>query len=86
MKREPDSLVVATQASSVPARVRPAGLGGVRPVPDESHRARRIAASFGSDAERYEPCRPAYPQALVERIVCSFVMRHVTLVVTATRR
>jgi SAM-dependent methyltransferase len=40
------------------------------PVP-EPHRDRRVAESFGGDAERYDRARPAYPDALVERIVAA---------------
>ncbi|MEV6429849.1 class I SAM-dependent methyltransferase [Nocardia sp. NPDC051463] len=39
------------------------------PDPREAHRARHIAESFGSDAERYDRTRPRYPDALVARIV-----------------
>jgi SAM-dependent methyltransferase len=35
----------------------------------ESHQARELAESFGSDAGRYDRARPRYPGALVERIV-----------------
>ena len=35
----------------------------------ESHNARQMAESFGSDAERYDRARPNYPQALANRIV-----------------
>ena len=35
----------------------------------DSHRARQIAESFGTDAERYERARPSYPDALIDRIV-----------------
>jgi SAM-dependent methyltransferase len=35
----------------------------------ESHQARELAESFGSDADRYDRSRPRYPGALVERIV-----------------
>ncbi|MEV6485586.1 class I SAM-dependent methyltransferase [Streptomyces sp. NPDC051576] len=35
----------------------------------DSHRARQIAESFGTDAERYERARPGYPGALIDRIV-----------------
>lgn len=35
----------------------------------ESHHARRIAESFGSDAERYERTRPTYPRAMVDAIL-----------------
>ncbi|WP_435863503.1 hypothetical protein [Streptomyces prunicolor] len=35
----------------------------------DSHRARQIAESFGTDAERYERARPSYPGALIDRIV-----------------
>ncbi|MGW1867271.1 class I SAM-dependent methyltransferase [Streptomyces mauvecolor] len=41
------------------------------PAEDEPHRARRMAESFGSDAERYERARPRYPDALVRRIVAA---------------
>lgn len=37
--------------------------------PTEPHRARQIAESFGTDAERYDRARPSYPDALIERIV-----------------
>lgn len=39
--------------------------------PDESHCAREIAESFGSEAERYERTRPSYPAAMVEAILAS---------------
>ncbi|MGH3165216.1 MAG: class I SAM-dependent methyltransferase [Trebonia sp.] len=35
----------------------------------ESHQARQIAESFGTDAERYDRSRPSYPQAMVDAIV-----------------
>jgi SAM-dependent methyltransferase len=35
----------------------------------ESHRAREMAESFGSDPERYDRTRPSYPAAMVERVV-----------------
>ena len=34
----------------------------------ESHRAREIAESFGSDPDRYDRARPRYPGALIDRI------------------
>ena len=37
--------------------------------PSESHRARQIAESFGSEAERYERTRPTYPNAIVDAIL-----------------
>jgi SAM-dependent methyltransferase len=37
----------------------------------ESHQAREVAESFGSDAERYDRARPSYPAALVDRILAS---------------
>jgi SAM-dependent methyltransferase len=40
-----------------------------RPARIEPHRARKVAESFGTDAERYDRTRPRYPDALVERIV-----------------
>lgn len=39
------------------------------PSPAEPHEARRMAESFGTDAQRYDRARPGYPDALVERIV-----------------
>ncbi len=35
----------------------------------QAHRARGIAESFGTDAQRYDRARPGYPDALVARIV-----------------
>ncbi|WP_259404091.1 class I SAM-dependent methyltransferase [Microbispora sp. H10949] len=35
------------------------------------HKARQMAESFGEDAERYDRTRPAYPDAMVERIVAA---------------
>jgi ubiquinone/menaquinone biosynthesis C-methylase UbiE len=42
-------------------------------VPPERgiHQYRRMAESFGVDAERYDRTRPRYPDALVERIVAA---------------
>ncbi|MBP2707426.1 class I SAM-dependent methyltransferase [Microbispora sp. RL4-1S] len=37
----------------------------------ETHHAREIAESFGVDAERYDRARPAYPGALVDRLVAA---------------
>lgn len=37
----------------------------------QPHRQRQIAESFGVDAERYDRTRPAYPDALVERIIAA---------------
>jgi SAM-dependent methyltransferase len=37
----------------------------------ESHQARQIAESFGSNAERYDRARPSYPQTLVNRIIAA---------------
>ncbi|MFB6676189.1 class I SAM-dependent methyltransferase [Streptomyces sp. NPDC056390] len=39
------------------------------PSPAESHEARRMAESFGVDAQRYDQARPDYPDALVTRII-----------------
>jgi SAM-dependent methyltransferase len=39
--------------------------------PDDIHRARSIAESFGIDAARYDRARPHYPEALVRRIVAA---------------
>ena len=41
------------------------------PPPREAHQARQVAESFGSDAARYDRTRPAYPDALVERIAAA---------------
>lgn len=35
----------------------------------ESHQARQMAESFGTDVERYDRARPSYPDALVQRVV-----------------
>src|SRR5262249_48693982 len=35
----------------------------------QPHEARRMAESFGTDAARYDRARPAYPEALIARIV-----------------
>jgi SAM-dependent methyltransferase len=37
----------------------------------ESHHARDMAQSFGSDPERYDRARPSYPAALVERVIAA---------------
>lgn len=37
----------------------------------ESHQAREIAESFGTDAERYDRIRPQYPDELVQRILAA---------------
>jgi SAM-dependent methyltransferase len=39
------------------------------PPPTEPHKARPMAESFGTDAQRYDRARPGYPEALVTRIV-----------------
>lgn len=39
------------------------------PSPADPHKARRMAESFGVDAQRYDQARPGYPDALVARIV-----------------
>lgn len=39
------------------------------PAPDEPHRARGMAESFGEDPNRYHRTRPRYPSALVDRII-----------------
>ncbi|GAA4095494.1 class I SAM-dependent methyltransferase [Nonomuraea soli] len=41
------------------------------PPPPPAHTARQIAESFGTDAERYDRARPAYPEALIQRIVAA---------------
>jgi len=42
-----------------------------RPGEIEPHRARHVAESFGTDAERYDRTRPRYPDALVEAVVAA---------------
>jgi SAM-dependent methyltransferase len=42
-----------------------------QPQTPELHRDRRVAESFGGDAERYDRARPAYPDALVQRIIAA---------------
>ena len=39
--------------------------------PDQMHKARQIAESFGNDPARYDRSRPSYPAALVQRIVAA---------------
>jgi SAM-dependent methyltransferase len=39
-----------------------------QPAFRDAHRARAVAQSFGSDAERYDRARPRYPEALVRRV------------------
>jgi SAM-dependent methyltransferase len=43
----------------------------------ESHQARDMAQSFGSDPERYDRARPSYPAALVERVIAASPGREV---------
>jgi SAM-dependent methyltransferase len=38
-------------------------------LPPQPHTARRMAESFGTDAQRYDRARPSYPDALVTRVV-----------------
>ena len=40
-------------------------------MPTSAHEHRAVAESFGTDAERYDRARPAYPPALIERIVAA---------------
>ncbi|BDM70062.1 methyltransferase type 11 [Streptomyces nigrescens] len=42
-----------------------------QPQPAQSHQARQTAESFGTDAQRYDQARPAYPEDLVARIVAA---------------
>ena len=37
----------------------------------EPHRLRRVAESFGVDADRYDRARPRYPDALIERVTAA---------------
>jgi len=39
--------------------------------PVQLHRARQVAESFGTDADRYDRARPRYPDALVERVAAA---------------
>ncbi|MBB5629624.1 class I SAM-dependent methyltransferase [Sphaerisporangium krabiense] len=39
--------------------------------PQQLHRLRQVAESFGADAERYDRARPSYPGAMVARIVAA---------------
>src|SRR5690606_39009788 len=55
---------------TLPAEQPPTGL-------QEAHRHRKIAESFGTDAERYDRARPRYPDALIERIVAACPGREV---------
>ncbi|MBW5262700.1 hypothetical protein JGS43_39610, partial [Streptomyces sp. P01-F02] len=47
------------------------------PPPSKPHEARRMAESFGVDAQRYDRARPGYPAALVTRIVAKSPGPHV---------
>jgi SAM-dependent methyltransferase len=49
----------------------PAPPAPARQPEPEIHRRRQVAESFGADAERYDRTRPAYPGALVDRIVAA---------------
>jgi SAM-dependent methyltransferase len=40
----------------------------------EPHQYRRMAESFGTDAERYDRARPTYPQALINRIAAKEIL------------
>lgn len=44
---------------------------GPEPADQSPHRARHIAESFGIDAARYDRTRPAYPTAMIERILAA---------------
>ncbi|MDQ2708893.1 MAG: class I SAM-dependent methyltransferase [Actinomycetota bacterium] len=50
----------------------------------ELHQQRKVAESFGADAERYDRTRPRYPDAMVERIVAVCPGREVLDVGTGT--
>ncbi|MEU4834504.1 class I SAM-dependent methyltransferase [Streptosporangium sp. NPDC023615] len=45
--------------------------GQAPPSDPAPHRHRRMAESFGVDAERYDRTRPSYPDAMVERIAAT---------------
>jgi SAM-dependent methyltransferase len=57
----------------------PEGPGHLSPLPldraafggRESHQAREIAESFGTDPGRYDRARPSYPAAMVDQIVAA---------------
>ncbi|MFC5185694.1 class I SAM-dependent methyltransferase [Actinomadura harenae] len=52
--------------------------GNLRPPEGrEAHEAREMAESFGAAAARYDRARPAYPQALIDRIVAAMPGRDV---------
>ncbi|GLX99723.1 class I SAM-dependent methyltransferase [Actinoplanes sp. NBRC 101535] len=40
-------------------------------MPTQPHEERRVAESFGADAERYDRTRPSYPPAVIERIAAA---------------
>ncbi|MFJ9682560.1 class I SAM-dependent methyltransferase [Streptomyces sp. NPDC101194] len=40
-----------------------------QPEPTQPHQVRRMAESFGTDAQRYDRARPGYPDDLVARVV-----------------
>ncbi|WP_043622923.1 class I SAM-dependent methyltransferase [Nonomuraea candida] len=44
---------------------------GTPTSPQEPHKARHVAESFGEDAERYDRARPRYPDAMVRRIIAA---------------
>ncbi|RCV52072.1 class I SAM-dependent methyltransferase [Marinitenerispora sediminis] len=44
---------------------------GPPPLGPQPHQHRRMAESFGEDAERYDRIRPRYPEALVLRIIAA---------------
>lgn len=46
-------------------------------MPSASHKARDVAESFGTEAERYERTRPAYPESMVDAIVAASPGRRV---------
>ncbi|GAB0104720.1 class I SAM-dependent methyltransferase [Nocardia sp. JMUB6875] len=47
------------------------------PADQSPHRARDVAESFGTDAIRYDRTRPAYPTAMIERILADLPGRRV---------
>jgi SAM-dependent methyltransferase len=51
--------------------LRPEEVPVPEPEPREAHQARRIAESFGAEAERYDRARPRYPTELIDRIVAA---------------
>lgn len=52
--------------------------------PEDSHLAREVAESFGSDAARYDRARPSYPDALIDKVLVESPGRDVLDIGTGT--